>query len=62
MNDIIREMDSCNRSFYSIPNIVKRLCSSLLKRREPWINLVGNLSYRSNIGVDYKSFNEFKRQ
>jgi radical SAM superfamily enzyme YgiQ (UPF0313 family) len=62
LNRIIREMDECNRRFYSIPHIAQRLCSSLLKRREPWINLVGNLSYRSNIGVDNKSFNEFKRQ
>ncbi|MEJ2247657.1 MAG: radical SAM protein, partial [Acidobacteriota bacterium] len=62
LNRIIREMDECNRSFYSIPNIAQRLCSSLLKRRGPWVNLVGNLSYRSNIGVDNKSFNEFKRQ
>ncbi len=62
LNDVIREMDSCNRSFYSIPKISQRLCSSLLKCREPWINLVGNLSYRSNIGVDNKAFNDFKRQ
>lgn len=62
LNDIIREMDSCNRSFCSIPNIVKRLCSSLLKPREPRINLVGKLSYRCDIGVDNKAFNDFKRQ
>ena len=62
LNDVIREMDECNRSFYSVPNIAQRLCSSLLKRREPWISLVGNLSYRSNIAVDNKSFHDFKRQ
>jgi radical SAM superfamily enzyme YgiQ (UPF0313 family) len=62
LNDVIREMDSCNRSFYSIPNIAQRLFSSLLKRREPWISLVGNLSYRDNIHLDNKSFNGFKRQ
>ncbi|MBN2320222.1 MAG: B12-binding domain-containing radical SAM protein [Acidobacteria bacterium] len=62
LNDVLREMDSCNRSFYSIPNIALRLCSSLLQRREPWISFVGNLSYRSNIFVDSKSFSDFKRQ
>jgi radical SAM superfamily enzyme YgiQ (UPF0313 family) len=62
LNNIIQEMDSCNRIFYSIPNIALRLSSNLLQCREPWISFVGNLSYRNNIRLDNKSFNEFKRQ
>jgi radical SAM superfamily enzyme YgiQ (UPF0313 family) len=62
ISESILEMNSCNRSFYSIPNITLRLCSSLLQSREPWVNLVANLSYRSNVGLDNKSFNDFKRQ
>jgi radical SAM superfamily enzyme YgiQ (UPF0313 family) len=58
----IEEMISCNRRFYSVPRILRRLCSNVWQRRAPLISLVGNLSYRSNIQVDCKAYEEFKNQ
>jgi radical SAM superfamily enzyme YgiQ (UPF0313 family) len=62
LDGIIQEMVSCNRNFYSIPRILRRVCGNLWRRRRPLISLVGNLSYRSNIGVDCKAYAHFKRQ
>ncbi len=58
---IIEEMMACNRSFYSLPRILRRMCSSLWHRRQPLISLVGNLSYRNNIRVDCKAYADFQR-
>ncbi len=58
----IREMISCNRRFYSIPHILRRLCGNLWQRRSPLIGLVSNFSYRSNSRVDCKSYVDFKNQ
>jgi radical SAM superfamily enzyme YgiQ (UPF0313 family) len=58
----IEEMMSCNRNFYSTPRIFRRVCGNLWQRRKPLISLVGNFSYRSNIRVDCKAYEAFKRQ
>ena len=57
-----RKWSSCNRSFYSLPRILRRVWSNLWHRRQPLISLVGNLSYRSNIRVDGQAYADFKRQ
>jgi radical SAM superfamily enzyme YgiQ (UPF0313 family) len=62
LDGIIQEMISCNRSFYSMPRILRRVCSNVLQRRAPLISFVGNLSYRSNIRVDCKAYANFKCQ
>jgi len=62
LDDIIHEMISCSREFYSMPRILRRVCRNLWGRRKPLISLVGNLSYRSNIRVDCEAYADFKRQ
>ena len=62
LDGIIQEMISCNRNYYSMPRILRRLCSNLWQRRKPLISLVGNLSYRSNIRTDGKAYADYKRQ
>jgi len=62
LDDIIQEMLSCNRSFYALPRILRRVWSNLWQRRQPLISLVGSLSYRSNIRVDGQAYANFKRQ
>jgi len=62
LNAVIQEMISCNRNFYSMPLILRRICSNVWQRRAPLISLVGNLSYRSNIRVDCKAYADFKTQ
>jgi radical SAM superfamily enzyme YgiQ (UPF0313 family) len=58
----IEEMISCDRTFYSIPRIIRRVWGSLWQRRKPLISLVSNLSYRSNIRVESDAYANFKRQ
>jgi radical SAM superfamily enzyme YgiQ (UPF0313 family) len=62
LNSIIQEMISCNRDFYSMPRILRRLCSNLWQRRRPLISLVSNLSFRNNLRLDCKAYADFKRQ
>ncbi|HUT34897.1 MAG TPA: radical SAM protein [Planctomycetota bacterium] len=59
--DIIEEMLSCGRNFYSLPRILRRVWDSVWRRRQPLISLVGNLSYRSNIRVDGNAYADFQR-
>ena len=49
---ILQEMDVCNRQFYSLASVLRRLWSSVWRRRAPLILLVSNLSFRSNIRTD----------
>ena len=58
---IIQEMISCNRDFYSMPRILRRVFSSLWQRRRPLISMVSNLSYRNNLRLDCRAYADFKR-
>jgi radical SAM superfamily enzyme YgiQ (UPF0313 family) len=60
-DDIIREMHSCNRTFYSMPNILRRVWSSIWRRRKPFMSLVGNLSYRNNVRMGCEAHHNFRR-
>jgi len=62
LDAVIHEMISCNRSFYSMLRILRRVCSNVLQRRAPLISFVCNLSYRSNIRLDCKAYADFKGQ
>jgi radical SAM superfamily enzyme YgiQ (UPF0313 family) len=62
LDSIIEEMIFCNRDFYSMPRIVRRLWGNLWQQREPLISLVGNLSSRGNIRLNCKAYADFKRQ
>jgi radical SAM superfamily enzyme YgiQ (UPF0313 family) len=61
LDGIIQEMISCNRYFYSMPRILRRLCSSLWQRRRLLFSLVGNLSHRNNFRLDCRAYVDFKR-
>ena len=62
LDGIIQEMISCNRNFYSLPRILRRVGSNLWRRRKLLASLVSNLSYRRNLRVDCKAYADFKRQ
>ncbi|MDQ7780159.1 MAG: radical SAM protein [Planctomycetota bacterium] len=62
LGDITDEMLACNEKFYSVPNVLRRVCRNFLHRRKAWITLIGNLSYRGNIPLDHKAYADFKRQ
>jgi radical SAM superfamily enzyme YgiQ (UPF0313 family) len=59
---IIREMKDCNLRFYSLPRILGRVASNIWHRRAPLISLIGSLTYRGNIGVDFRAYAEFQRR
>ena len=61
LDGISDEMLSCDRTFYSMPRILRRVWGNLWGRRQPLISLVGNLSYRSNLRLNYKAYADFKR-
>ena len=58
---VIQEMITCDRGFYSMPRILRRVWSNLWQRRKPLISLVGNLSYRRNVQLNRKAYADFKR-
>jgi radical SAM superfamily enzyme YgiQ (UPF0313 family) len=62
LDGIIEEMISCNRAFYSMPRILRRVWGNLWRRRKPLITLVGNLSYKSNLRLHCKAYAEFQCQ
>ena len=62
LDGIIEEMLCCERNFYSLPHIVRRVWRNLWHRRQPLISLVGNLSFRANIRVDCRAYANFQRQ
>jgi len=62
LDAIIQEMISCDRDFYSMPRILRRVWGNLWRRRKPLITLVGSLSYRSNLRLNCKAYADFQRQ
>ncbi|NIM20499.1 MAG: radical SAM protein [Candidatus Latescibacteria bacterium] len=59
--EIIEEMHSCNRSFYSCARILRRVGRNFWKRHKAFLSLVCNLSYRKNTHLGRKVHWEFKR-
>jgi radical SAM superfamily enzyme YgiQ (UPF0313 family) len=62
LDGIIDEMLSCDRTFYSMPRILRRMWGSLWQRRQPLITLVGNLSFRKNLRLNCKAYADFRHQ
>jgi radical SAM superfamily enzyme YgiQ (UPF0313 family) len=59
LDGIIGEMSACDRGFYSMSRILARVWRNLRQRREPLINLVGNLSYWRNLHLHKKIYADF---
>lgn len=57
--EIAAEMETCDRTFYSLRNTARRAWGSLWHRRKPLIALVANLSYRSNLRQSRKNCRDF---
>ncbi|MHC4691000.1 MAG: B12-binding domain-containing radical SAM protein [Planctomycetota bacterium] len=60
LDSVIEEMVSCDCDFYSMPRILRRTLGNLWHRRQPLISLVGNLSYRRNLRLNGKAYEDFK--
>jgi radical SAM superfamily enzyme YgiQ (UPF0313 family) len=59
LEGIIKEMNDCNRTFYSLQRIFSRVVRGLLHGHIPLISLIGNLSYRSNSRRDRGAYADF---
>jgi hypothetical protein len=57
--EILKEMDSCNRVFYSPLRILRRVWGNFWQRRSPLITLIGSLSFRKNSRLDRKAYRQF---
>jgi radical SAM superfamily enzyme YgiQ (UPF0313 family) len=55
---ILEEMNCCDRRFYSLWQIFRRVIGSLLLRRRPILALVSNLSYRNNTRLSRRAYDE----
>jgi len=53
---LIGEMNSCDRRFYSLWRVVRRIAGSLLRGRHPVLSLVSNLSYRNNARLARRNY------
>jgi len=58
----IDEVESCNRTFYSLPRIARRVAGDLWGRRQPLRSLVSNLAYRNNARLSYQAHADFRRE
>jgi radical SAM superfamily enzyme YgiQ (UPF0313 family) len=56
---IVREMETCDGTFYSVGPILRRVWRSVRHWRRPFIALVANLSYRSNMNLSRASCRAF---
>jgi len=56
LDGAIAEMITCDRLFYSMPRILRRVWGNFWRRRQPLITLVGNLSYRTNLRLNHRSY------
>ena len=53
---LVEEMNACDRRFYSLWRILRRVADSVLRRRQPLLSLVSNLSYRKNARLNQRSY------
>jgi radical SAM superfamily enzyme YgiQ (UPF0313 family) len=58
---IMVEMNSCNREFYSLRRILRRVGRSVWRRRQPFLSLVGNLASRNNGRLGQEAYRAFER-
>lgn len=61
LDEVIQEMITCNRVFYSLSRIARRVWRNVWQRRQLLISLIGNLSYRRNSRMDSEVYVNFKR-
>jgi len=62
LDKAIEEMVTCDQYFYSVRHIIRRVWGNLWRWSNPLITLVGNLSYRSNLKMARKTYEDLKRR
>lgn len=59
---IIEEMISCEKQFYSRKSIASRSIRGLLQGRRPLLSMVSNLSYRNNTKLNHRLYKSLEPQ
>ncbi|MHC4662049.1 MAG: B12-binding domain-containing radical SAM protein [Planctomycetota bacterium] len=57
--EILAEMEACNRMFYSLPRMTRRLGGNFLLMRRPFVAALSNLSYKFNLRLDHTIYRNF---
>ncbi len=57
---IIEEMISCDKDFYSMSHILRRIWRNLWHCRQPLVTMVANLGYKGNFKLNCKAYIDFK--
>ena len=55
---MLEEMKSCERRFYSLWQVFRRVADNFLKQRRPILSLVSNLSFRKNTRLTHKIYRQ----
>ena len=58
-HDILSEMEACETAFFSLSSISRRVWRTVRHWRRPFVALVANLSYRSNIRLGHADCRTF---
>jgi radical SAM superfamily enzyme YgiQ (UPF0313 family) len=59
--EMLHEMDTCDGRFFSRRRVFRRLLRNLWARRSPIFSLAMDLSYRHNLPLNRRTYEEFKR-
>ncbi len=62
LDDILREMITCNNTFYSMPRVIRRIWSRARHLHKPWLSIIGNFSSRGNIRRAQRWYQVYRRQ
>jgi radical SAM superfamily enzyme YgiQ (UPF0313 family) len=62
LDESIAEMLLCNQRFYSLRNVIGRIWGNLWRWRGPFVTVVANFSYRSNLALDCLAYADFRRK
>jgi hypothetical protein len=57
--DIMKEKMCCDQTFYSAKKILSRLCGNWRHRYSPLIAMAANLSFRNNLRIACKAYEQF---
>jgi radical SAM superfamily enzyme YgiQ (UPF0313 family) len=57
--EILREMETCDKIFYSLWHILRRVWGNFWRRHQPLIALASNLSCRSNLRLSRQACRDF---
>jgi radical SAM superfamily enzyme YgiQ (UPF0313 family) len=57
--ELAREMEACDGSFYALRHVLRRVWSSVWRRRQPLLTLASNFSYRNNLRLSREAYRDF---